>query len=49
MLACMARTVVTAATTAGERMCVIMKMARVQMDVIRGIEGISVTQVNTQF
>lgn len=49
MLACTARTVVAAVTTAGERMCVIMKMGRVQMDVTRGIEGTNVTQVNNQF
>ena len=40
-----ARTVVTAATTAGEVMCVTMKMGRVQMDVIQGIQGISANKV----
>lgn len=43
------RTVVSAVTTAGEGMCVTMKMGRVLIDVIRGIERTSVTQVTSFF
>lgn len=39
----MARTVVTYAITVGERMCVIMSMGSVLMDVIPDIKGISAT------
>lgn len=45
----MARAVVTAATTAGEMISVTMKMGRVLMAVIRGIQEISAGMVSFSY